>query len=297
MKRDQMFKPRRDLEQRIKSTKYSKILKDLGIKPNRNLGQNFLINDDLAQDQINFANLNKTDTVLEIGSGLGILTEKLAARAGKVIAIEYDKKLSSYLENEMPDNVELIYDDALKIQFPKFNKLVSNIPYQISSPLIFKLIDYDFELAILMFQSEFANRLNAKINTKDYSRLTVMAVYHFDIELLCNVPKENFLPIPRVDSAIIELIPNTDKKRAVNEQFFIELVKILFSERRKMIKNSITGQISRLNKFGDLKDHQDKFEDLISRLPNSKSRPEQLEPEELVELADEIYGILQKLKS
>ena len=292
-----MFKHNYNSGQNLETKKYLKILKDFGLEPNRNLGQNFLINDKLAQDQIEFADLTKTDIVLEIGAGLGILTHKLAAQAGKVIAIEYDRKLYSYLKKELPANVELIRDDALKIKFPKFNKLVSNIPYQISSPLIFKLIDYDFDLAILMLQAEFANRLNAKINTKEYSRLTVMANYYFDIELLCTVPKEEFLPIPKVDSAIIELLPKNDKRLPLNEQFFSELVKILFSERRKMIKNSVSTQIPRLNKFGGIKAQQQKFKNLVTQLPNSSSRPEQLTLEQLIDLADEIYEILQKLSS
>ena len=156
------------------SKKYSRIMKSCGIKPNMKLGQNFLIDEKIAEDQINHANITKNDTVLEIGPGLGVLTSKLAKLAKSVIAIEYDKRLYSYLKTMVPENVELINGDALALNFPSFNKFVSNIPYQISSPLLFKLIDYHFDIAIIMLQAEFAQRLCAKPNTKAYSRLTVI---------------------------------------------------------------------------------------------------------------------------
>ena len=130
--------------------------------------QVFLIDKAIISRQIRFAKLTKTDTVLEIGPGLGFLTLALAKKAGKVIAIEFDEKLVSHLEPLVPSNVVLIHKDALKIELPKFNKLVANIPYQISSPLIFKLTKYDFDCAILMLQAEFGQRLVAEIGTKQW---------------------------------------------------------------------------------------------------------------------------------
>ena len=132
------------------------ILNQYGIKLNKNLGQNYLIDKNKRDQIINFGNINKNDTVLEIGTGIGTLTIELAKRAGKVIAIEHDpniaKILSERLEKEKIDNVELINDDALNVDFPKFNKIISNLPYQISSPITFKFLNYDFDLAILMYQ-------------------------------------------------------------------------------------------------------------------------------------------------
>lgn len=132
------------------------ILNQYGIKLNKNLGQNYLIDRNKRDQIINFGNISKEDTILEIGTGIGTLTIEIAKRAKKVIAIEQDPKianiLSSRLEKEKIDNVELINDDALNVDFPKFNKIISNLPYQISSPITFKFLNYDFDLAILMYQ-------------------------------------------------------------------------------------------------------------------------------------------------
>ena len=144
------------------SQSLSKITKDIlnqyGIKLNKNLGQNYLIDKNKRDQIINFGNITKDDVILEIGTGIGTLTIELAKRAKKVIAIEQDVKiceiLTQRLKNEKIDNVELINDDALKIEFPKFNKIISNLPYQISSPITFKFLKYDFDLAVLMYQKE-----------------------------------------------------------------------------------------------------------------------------------------------
>ena len=280
------------------------IMEELNLKPNSRLGQTFLIDASVIQAQIDFAALSKKDTVLEIGPGLGVLTNKLAERAKKVFAIEFDKKLYSYLKTIVLDNVEVLFGDAIKIDFPKFNKIVSNIPYQISSPLIFKLIKYQFELGIIMFQSEFAKRLIGTPNTKNYSRLTVMASYYYEIELMRNVPRTSFFPVPTVDSVIMSLRPKTTTEPAVvvNEPLFFQLVRIVFNERRKIIKNSILDQASEIERFlrttkldgikfkgkitkGDLRE-------LVGKLSFIKCRPEQLTLEQLIQMSNEFYFTL-----
>jgi 16S rRNA (adenine1518-N6/adenine1519-N6)-dimethyltransferase len=268
--------------------KYNNILKSMGLEPNKRLGQSFLIDEHVVDDQIAFANLTKADIVLEIGPGLGILTNKLAEHVRKVIGIEYDKKLYSYLKTEVPGNVEIIHGDALALDFPKFNKVVSNIPYQISSPLIFKLIDYQFTLAILMLQSEFARRLGAQPNTKEYSRLTIMTSYYYDVELLSNVSKTSFYPEPKIDSQLIKLSPKKARKTARDEHLFSNLIKIVFGERRKMMKNSILDHHFKFNI------PKDDLKEIISGLPNMTSRPEELTLNQLIELADELYIALAK---
>jgi 16S rRNA (adenine1518-N6/adenine1519-N6)-dimethyltransferase len=268
--------------------KYNNILKSMGLEPNKRLGQSFLIDEHVVDDQIAFANLTKADIVLEIGPGLGILTNKLAEHVRKVIGIEYDKKLYSYLKTEVPGNVEIIHGDALALDFPKFNKVVSNIPYQISSPLIFKLIDYQFTLAILMLQLEFARRLGAQPNTKEYSRLTIMTSYYYDVELLSNVSKTSFYPEPKIDSQLIKLSPKKARKTARDEHLFSNLIKIVFGERRKMMKNSILDHHFKFNI------PKDDLKDIISGLPNMTCRPEELTLNHLIELADELYIALAK---
>ena len=150
------------------SQSLSKITKNIlnqhGITLNKNLGQNYLIDKNKRNQIIGFGDVDKNDVVLEIGTGIGTLTIELAKKAKKVIAIEQDenicKILTKRLKDEKIDNVELINDDALKVDFPKFNKIISNLPYQISSPITFKFLEYDFDLAILMYQKEFADRMN-----------------------------------------------------------------------------------------------------------------------------------------
>ena len=160
------------------------VLTELGIRPTKNLGQNFLTDPSIIQSQVEFANLTNRDTVLEIGAGLGNLTLELSAHARKVITIEKDKKLGGYLKTIVPDNVELIIGDALDLDFPRFDKIVANLPYKISSPLSFKLMDYEFESAILMYQREFADRIVASPGSKKYGRLTVNLYYRFESRLL-----------------------------------------------------------------------------------------------------------------
>lgn len=281
------------------------IMQNLKLKPNSRLGQTFLIDTDVIQDQIDFAELSDKDTVLEIGPGLGVLTNKLAELAGKVIAVEFDKKLYSYLKTNVKNNVEVILGDAIKIDLPRFNKIVSNIPYQISSPLIFKLIEYQFELGIIMFQSEFAQRLIGKPNTKDYSRLTVMASYYYDIEPMRNVPKTSFYPVPKVDSVIMKLCPKAAKETPMNEPIFFQLVKIIFNERRKIIKNSILNQYSEIDHFLrttklkgikiNRKITKNTLQEIVAKLSNMDCRPEQLALEQLIQLSNEFYSTIENL--
>ncbi|MDL2246231.1 16S ribosomal RNA methyltransferase A [Methanobrevibacter sp. OttesenSCG-928-K11] len=220
------------------------ILKKHNAYLNKSLGQNYLIDNNKKEQIINFANLNKNDTVLEVGSGIGTLTLDLSFKSRKVIAIEKDSKiskiLSERLENAGIDNVELINDDALDIDFPYFNKIVSNLPYQISSPITFKFLDYTFDLAILMYQKEFANRMSSKISTKNYSRLSTMLYFKCDIEYLTNVSKESFLPKPKIDSTVIKLTPKISNDLTKEEyDIYGTFTKALFQHKNKKSRNAI----------------------------------------------------------
>ena len=219
------------------------ILNQNGIKLNKNLGQNYLIDKNKRDQIINFGNIDKNDVILEIGTGIGTLTIELAKKARKVIAIEQDSKICSILEkrikDEKLDNVELINDDALKVEFPKFNKIISNLPYQISSPITFKFLDYDFDLAILMYQKEFADRMNGKIGTKNYSRLSAMLYFKCDVEKLTDVSQESFIPKPQIDSVVVRLTPKENKIAAEDFNVYSKFTKALFQHRNKKIKNAL----------------------------------------------------------
>ncbi len=239
-----------------------KILNKNNIKLNKNLGQNYLIDKNKRDKIIEYANITNKDVVLEIGSGIGTLTIPLALKAKKVIAIEKDNAIYKILENELEKNniknVKLIKEDALNIDFPKFNKIVSNIPYQISSPLTFKFLNYDFDLAILMYQKEFANRMNGKVGTKNYSRLSAMLYFKCNVEKLTSVSAESFIPKPKVDSIVVKIksklsdqLTNIDEIKKEEFEIYSRYCKAIFQHKNKKIRNALIDsrhEISNLDK-------------------------------------------------
>ncbi len=241
------------------------------------LGQNFLIDQNIAQLEVNYTNIKKDDVVLEIGPGTGILTKLIAKKAKKVIAIEIDKNLLNSLKEILPSNVTLIHSDVLKLDFknlPKFNKVVSNLPYQISSPITFKLLDYSFNLAILVYQKEFAERMIAKPGSKKYSRLSVNVYYKSECSLLRIVSRNIFYPRPKVDSAIVKIVPRKTPSFFVeNEEFFKNFVNVMFSHRRKKIKNII----------------KDNFGFHLNNKMYDDNRVDNLTPEEIGFLSDIVF--------
>jgi 16S rRNA (adenine1518-N6/adenine1519-N6)-dimethyltransferase len=239
------------------------------------LGQHFLIDYSVIQREISYAQLTKEDVVLEIGPGKGSITSGLAEKAGQVIAIEVDRRLVEQLHPLLPKNVTLICADALSVDFrtlPKFTKIVSNLPYEISSPIMFKFLETSFSVAILIFQKDFAQRLVATPGTKDYSRLTVGVSYKAQCRILETVPRTCFDPIPKVDSAIVELKPFKKPPFMVeDEQFFSKLTKQLFNHRRKKIRTTIK------SRYKDIED-----------IPFLDKRVEELSPEQIGKLSDQL---------
>lgn len=215
--------------------------------PNKRLGQNFLIDPNIVRKIVALAELNSSDHVLEIGPGRGILTEALCRAAGHVTAIEVDSRLHAYLETrqaELP-NVELICDDALAYpveSLPMGTVVVANLPYYISTPLLFKLLDQRSRLPrmILMLQDEVADRLVAKPGGSDYGVLSVMAQYAAEITKSFRVSAQCFRPKPEVASAVVLLKARTDRLLASEDEVrFRSLVKAAFAHRRKTLVNSL----------------------------------------------------------
>ena len=273
------------------------ILKQYGIKLNKNLGQNYLIDKNKRDQIINFANLSKDDAVLEIGTGIGTLTIELAKRAGTVIAIEQDQKiaeiLSQRLKDENIDNVELINDDALNVDFPKFNKIVSNLPYQISSPITFKFLNYDFDLAILMYQKEFARRMNGAVASKDYSRLSAMLYFKCNVEKLTEVSSESFIPKPKIDSTVVKLTPKENKISKEDFKVYSNFTKALFQHKNKKIRNALIDSRHIICNL-DKKEMKEKINNIESEEINEylKKRVIAIEPEEILFLSKELNLIL-----
>lgn len=272
------------------------ILNQHGITLNKNLGQNYLIDKNKRDQIIKFGNLNKNDTVLEIGTGIGTLTIEIARKAKKVIAIEQDeniyKILTKRLEDEQIDNVEPINDDALSVDFPKFNKIISNLPYQISSPITFKFLEYDFDLAILMYQKEFAERMNGKVGTKDYSRLSAMLYFRCNVETLNDVSSESFIPKPKIDSTVVKLTPKENKIDASDFKTYSKFTKALFQHRNKKIKNALIDSRHIINNIDKkiLKQKLNSIEDDELNEYLSK-RVVALTPEEILKLSRELNPI------
>ncbi len=210
------------------------------MKTSRRLGQVFLKDKKIISFIVDSGNVNEDDKILEIGPGPGNLTGELLSRGASVISIEKSRDYYDYLNAIFSEEIKsgrlsLIYGDALKVDFPNFNKIISNIPYSISSPLTFKFLKYDFELGIIMYQKEFAQRLTARPGTPEYSRITVNINYFADVKILRIVKKGSFYPVPEVDSAIVKIVPRK-KLKVLDENKFFELTRILFSQRRKTIR-------------------------------------------------------------
>ncbi len=210
--------------------------------PKKRLGQNFTVDIDLLRRLISYASIAKDDVVLEVGAGLGFLTQLLAGECKKVIAVEVDPKLVRILKKQFRNlqNLELIEGDILKVSLPPFNKVVSTPPYSISSPLLFRLLERsEFDYAVLVLQKEFAERLAASVGSKDYGRLTVTIYYRADVELLDYVPRTMFYPPPDVDSMIVRLKPREPPFQVEDEETFFELVQVLFTQRNKKVRNAL----------------------------------------------------------
>jgi 16S rRNA (adenine1518-N6/adenine1519-N6)-dimethyltransferase len=262
------------------------LLDQLGVRPDRRRGQNFLMDMGVMTRQLQAARLTPGDTVIEVGAGLGVLTWELAARARRVIAYETDQRLVDYLEVDLPGNVDLRAVDALEDDWPPFDKMVSNVPYGISSPLLFKLLESEFALAVLLLQREFADRMVAEPRTKAYGRLTVATARLATVEALEVVPPSAFHPPPRVDSALVSITPSRNFP-VRDPAVFDELLRVVFSQRRKMLKNSLGGARHRLAPGLD----RDDWRRFLDDLDVGRCRPEELEPPELGALADAVADL------
>ena len=267
-----------------------KILKENDIRLDRRKGQNYLIDSNILHKIIDYSNLSPEDTVLEIGAGIGTLTIPLAEHAQKVIAVEQDSKIAAVLSKRLHDlnisNVEVMVADAVKADFPYFNKVVSNLPYKISSPITFKLMEYDFDFAVLMYQLEFAERMVAKPGESNYSRLSLMIHFCADVEMLFEVSKHAFFPNPKISSAVIKLVPN--EKTEIDE-FFIKVSRALFQHKKKKVRNAL------LNSFHEIASVDKKeAKEIVSKLDENllSARVVKLEPDDVMAISGELKSCL-----
>ena len=242
----------------------------------RRKGQHFLFDRDAIERIANYAELKPDDRVLEIGPGTGNLTEALAARAASVFAIEVDPRLAADLEGRF-SNVSVINADALSVKLPDYNKIVSNLPYQISSKITYRLLCRPFDLAVLMFQREFATRMTATAGSEEYGRLGMVVGFFCHAEILETIHRSAFRPVPEVNSAIVRLRPRRERP-LVDSRIFMRLVSGLFAHRRKKVKKALAAMgVSKESMAG-----------LDARL--LEKRPEELAPDEAAGLAREAFS-------
>ena len=243
-----------------------------GIHPSRSKGQNFLINEEAYDRIVEAADLKKDDIVLEVGPGLGFLTERLAKRTGKVITVELDDKLAKLLKKRLAsqkiENVEIINDDITKLEIGNWKlnkaekahqvlprslgkrvteyKIVANLPYNITSFFLRQYLSSDIKprSIILMLQKEVAERISAQ--PPKMSLLAVSVQYYARAEVVVNIDKDNFWPEPAVDSAIVKIVPHKETEfpiknsvSGIEEKEFFRLVRMGFSARRKKLKNNL----------------------------------------------------------
>ena len=206
------------------------------INPDQKLGQNFLESDEVLRKEVNEAQIKGEDIVLEIGPGTGNLTRYLVKHAKKVIAIEKDARFKRCMIDLKADNLDLIWADATKIKFPKFDKVVANLPYKTALPLIFKILESEFHSGVLICQKKMAIRLVAKKGETGYSRLSVQTQRVADIEYLETIPPAAFNPLPKVDSAMIKIVKKEPMVKIISESHFSDCLRFLFKYREDHLK-------------------------------------------------------------
>ncbi len=224
---------------------------DRKVKAKKKFGQNFINNLTVVNQILEGANVNEEDIIVEIGPGAGFMTKQLAIKSKQVFCVEIDRSLQSVLSNLENDyaNIEILYDDFLKIDYKEYlakrnidrYKVVANLPYYITSPILMKLLEEDnrFDSITIMVQQEVGNRLVASPKSKDYGALTLLTNILCDVNVICEVDRTMFNPSPNVDSVVVKLTKNENQKRLNEMDSFKKLVKASFFTRRKKIINSI----------------------------------------------------------
>ena len=227
-------------------------------KFSKSLGQNFLVDKNIVDHIVDGANIGPDDLAIEIGPGMGVITNEAAQKAAKVVAVEIDKTLIPILEETLSehDNVTVINQDILKTDVneiieahgegrtAKNIKIIGNLPYYITTPIIMKILEDGVPASsiTIMMQKEVAERINAKPGTKDYGSLSVAVQYYCDTQIVANVPKEAFMPQPKVGSTVLRLDIREDRLVDLEDKdTFFQVVKAGFGQRRKTLSNSLMG--------------------------------------------------------
>lgn len=273
----------------------------MSFRPRKQFGQHWLKNQKVLDQIIISAQLNNLDRVLEIGPGLGVLTERIFPYVEKLLAVEIDRDLCKKLVVKYGkiDNFLLLEGDFLELNLPEmlqsfpnfnnYNKVVANIPYNITGPIIEKLLgriskpaEKPLESIVLLVQKEVGDRLVAIPNNKVYGALTVKVQYLADCEIVCDVPARDFYPRPKVDSVVVKITPRNVENPAHNPKFLDSLIKQGFASRRKMLKNNLKPVIE-----------PEKLTEILTELNiNDQARAENLSLREWINLSNHLARII-----
>jgi 16S rRNA (adenine1518-N6/adenine1519-N6)-dimethyltransferase len=260
------------------------LLKIFQITPNKLLGQNFMVEPFFYPKLVNYAELVSSDIVLDAGAGFGFLTRFLVDKCYGVVAVEKDPQITLVLRQQTNsfDNITVVEGDVLKTILPHFNKAISAPPYYLSSKFVLFLLKHNIDCAVLIVQKEFADRLVAKVGSKDYSWLTVTVYQKAQVDLLDFVPKDLFYPQPEVDSVVLRIKPWQTPPFTIKDNIFFEqMVKWLFTERNKKLSNALEPFIK-----NTLKISTQGFQKIVKTLPYHEMRPRELTPENFGEISD-----------
>jgi len=283
------------------------ILDKYGFSFKKSLGQNFLIDTNILHRIVDHANVTDSSGAIEIGPGIGALTEQLAKRAKKVVAFEIDQRLLPILGETLApyNNVKIVHSDVLKADVNRVIReemqgiddimVVANLPYYVTTPIIMKLLTENIPIRgiVVMLQKEVADRISAKPGTKDYGSLSIAIQYYTTAEVVMTVPKTVFVPQPNVESAVIRLMKRERPIVEVqDETFFFEVVRGSFSQRRKTILNNLMSSLE------DGKANKSLIEGILTNLDiDPRRRGETLSIEEFARLSDELYSRFKAGKS
>ncbi|KAA0543724.1 16S rRNA (adenine(1518)-N(6)/adenine(1519)-N(6))-dimethyltransferase RsmA [Bacillus sp. BGMRC 2118] len=278
-------------------TRTKEILQKYGFSFKKSLGQNFLVDTNILQNIVDHANLTENSCVIEIGPGIGALTEQIAKQAKKVVAFEIDQRLLPILEDTLSPypNVKIIHQDVLKanvkeVMNEEFNgfedvMVVANLPYYVTTPILMKLLEERLPLRgiVVMLQKEVADRMAASPNSKEYGSLSIAVQYYTEAKTVMIVPKTVFVPQPNVDSAVIRLTKRQEPAVKVkDEDFFFEVVRASFAQRRKTILNNLNHNLTK---------YQLSKETIVDALTQANIKPERRGES----LSIEEFGVLSDL--
>ncbi|MCH3921985.1 16S rRNA (adenine(1518)-N(6)/adenine(1519)-N(6))-dimethyltransferase RsmA [Limosilactobacillus sp.] len=283
-------------------TRTRAIMEKYGIRTKKSFGQNFLTDLNVLKNIVEAAQITKDDNVIEIGPGIGALTEQLAQAAGGVVALEIDSDLIPVLKEVLApyDNVMVLNQDVLRANLPELIqqqftdptrpiKVVANLPYYITSPILMGLLasPVDWDAICVMMQKEVAQRLTAKPGTKQYGALTLAIEYQMDARIAFDVSRRVFVPAPNVDSAIVVLTPRQEKLavQPFDKQKLFGFIRGCFAHRRKSLWNNLQGVV------GKDPATKSQLEEVLAQLDLPKQvRPERLDLTQFIELANALHA-------